>query len=149
MDMILIFFATFGVYLFILFRKSKIYSFNWFAFLITSCCFLSFAVCVKFVGIIWLALCLVVSLYDYWWLLPNKSIASSKLFIQSLIYLTTFIILPSLIYMTVFYVHLTVLIKAGPHDTIMTSAFQASLDVSSLFIKYKNKLIKIINNYRY
>lgn len=127
--MILIFFASFGVYLFILFRKSRIFSFAWFAYLITSCCFLSFAVCVKFVGIIWLALCLIVCLYDYWWLLPNKSVSSSKLCIQSLIYFTTFIILPSLIYLGVFYVHLSVLTKAGPHDTIMTSAFQASLDV--------------------
>lgn len=128
MDVILIFLATFGVYLFILFRKSKIYSSKWHFYLITSCCFLSFAICVKFVGIIWLALCLTVALYDYWWLLPNKTISSSKLIIQSLIYFITFIILPCLIYLTVFYIHLSVLTKAGPHDTIMTSAFQASLD---------------------
>lgn len=28
-----------------------------------------------------------------------------------------------------FYIHLSILIKAGPHDNIMTSAFQASLEV--------------------
>jgi len=128
MDMILIFFATFGVYLFILFRKSSIFSFRWFTYLIASCCFLSFAICVKFVGIIWLALCLTVCLYDYWWLLPNKTISSSKLLMQSFIYFLTFIVLPFIIYLIVFYVHLTILTKAGPHDTIMTSAFQASLD---------------------
>ena len=128
MDTILIFFATFGVYLFILFRKSQLYSSQWFAYLVGACCFLSFGICVKFVGIIWLALCLSVALHDYWWLLPNKTIASSKLAAQALIYLATFLVLPCLIYLTVFYVHLSVLTRAGPHDTIMTSAFQASLD---------------------
>lgn len=31
----------------------------------------------------------------------------------------------------IFYVHLSQLTKAGPHDSMMTSAFQASLEVSS------------------
>jgi dolichyl-phosphate-mannose-protein mannosyltransferase len=39
-----------------------------------------------------------------------------------------FTIVPISIYLAVFYVHLNVLNKAGPHDTIMTSAFQASLE---------------------
>ena len=29
-----------------------------------------------------------------------------------------------------FYIHLTILTKAGPHDNVMTSAFEASLEVS-------------------
>ena len=109
MDTILIFFATFGVYLFIVFRKSNLYSPAWFAYLLGACCFLSFAICVKFVGIIWLALCLSIALYDYWWLLPNKAISSSKLIAQALVYLATFFLLPALIYLGVFYVHLSVL----------------------------------------
>lgn len=32
------------------------------------------------------------------------------------------------IYLSVFYVHLSILTKAGPHDSVMTSAFQASLE---------------------
>lgn len=39
-----------------------------------------------------------------------------------------FIALPLLVYCLVFYVHLSILVRAGPHDNIMTSAFQASLD---------------------
>lgn len=39
-----------------------------------------------------------------------------------------FILLPIVFYCFIFYIHLSVLIKAGPHDNIMTSAFQASLE---------------------
>jgi dolichyl-phosphate-mannose-protein mannosyltransferase len=34
------------------------------------------------------------------------------------------------VYIAVFYAHLSLLTKAGPHDNVMTSAFQASLEVS-------------------
>lgn len=36
-------------------------------------------------------------------------------------------IVPFLVYISVFYLHLKLLPKAGPHDSVMTSAFQASL----------------------
>ncbi|CAK1550092.1 unnamed protein product [Leptosia nina] len=38
------------------------------------------------------------------------------------------IIIPWSLYVGVFYVHLALLPKAGPHDSVMTSAFQASLE---------------------
>ena len=36
-------------------------------------------------------------------------------------------VIPFAVYVGVFYAHLTMLPKAGPHDSVMTSAFQASL----------------------
>ena len=39
---------------------------------------------------------------------------------------------PVAVYLAVFYAHLSVLTKAGPHDNVMTSAFQASLEVTLL-----------------
>ena len=50
-----------------------------------------------------------------------KHVASRLLFV---------VVLPAAIYISTFYVHLTLLTKAGPNDDIMTSAFQASLEVS-------------------
>lgn len=47
------------------------------------------------------------------------------LFFRALLLLT----LPVLGYVFIFYIHLSLLTKAGPHDNIMTSAFQASLEV--------------------
>lgn len=39
------------------------------------------------------------------------------------------LILPVVTYVLFFYVHLTLLCRSGPHDQIMSSAFQASLEV--------------------
>lgn len=47
------------------------------------------------------------------------------LFFRAFLLLT----LPVLGYVFIFYIHLSLLTKAGPHDNIMTSAFQASLEV--------------------
>lgn len=41
--------------------------------------------------------------------------------------LLVLIVIPLSVYVGVFYTHLTMLPKAGPHDSVMTSAFQASL----------------------
>ncbi|KFM80665.1 Protein O-mannosyltransferase 1, partial [Stegodyphus mimosarum] len=38
------------------------------------------------------------------------------------------IVLPLCVYLLIFYIHLSILTKAGPHDNIMTSGFQASLE---------------------
>ena len=51
-----------------------------------------------------------------------KHVSSRLLFVVAL---------PVVIYVTTFYIHLTLLTKAGPNDDIMTSAFQASLEVST------------------
>jgi len=42
--------------------------------------------------------------------------------------LLIFVGIPLAVYVGVFYVHFKTLHRAGPHDSIMTSAFQASLD---------------------
>lgn len=54
---------------------------------------------------------------------------SGALFRQLLGRLAVLVIVPSSVYLAVFYAHLHILNHAGPHDTIMTSAFQASLEV--------------------
>lgn len=37
------------------------------------------------------------------------------------------VVLPILVYLLFFYIHLLLLYRSGPHDQIMSSAFQASL----------------------
>ena len=39
------------------------------------------------------------------------------------------VVLPVLVYLLFFYIHLLLLYRSGPHDQIMSSAFQASLEV--------------------
>ena len=40
------------------------------------------------------------------------------------------LLVPLSVYVSVFYVHLRILTNTGPHDDLMSSAFQASLQVS-------------------
>lgn len=47
-----------------------------------------------------------------------------------MVILLVLLVLPIILYLSTFYIHLSILYKAGPHDTVMTSAFQASLEVS-------------------
>ena len=42
-----------------------------------------------------------------------------------------FLIVPTVLYIGVFFVHLVILTRAGDHNGVLSSAFQASLDVSS------------------
>lgn len=39
------------------------------------------------------------------------------------------VLVPVVMYLLFFYAHLTLLCRSGPHDQIMSSAFQASLEV--------------------
>lgn len=50
-----------------------------------------------------------------------------RLALSSLWRILVLILLPLSVYVGVFYAHLMMLPKAGPHDSVMTSAFQASL----------------------
>ena len=65
---------------------------------------------------------------DYWSLLARKSFSDALLWIHLFLRLLVFTLVFSTVYLSVFYVHLSVLTKAGPHDAVMTSAFQASLE---------------------
>lgn len=129
MDSILLFMINFGLFAIIKFRKKKTFSLSWFSWLFVSTTFLTFGLCVKFIGLLSLFIALFIVSYDFWYILPNKAIKTSKLWLQSFVYFVSFIIWPMLIYSTIFYIHLSTLTKAGPHDNVMTSAFQASLDV--------------------
>lgn len=53
---------------------------------------------------------------------------AGQLWLHTLGRILLFLGIPLVVYLSIFYVHLKVLYRAGPHDSIMTSAFQASLD---------------------
>ena len=51
------------------------------------------------------------------------------------------VFLPGLLYMLQFYILFTVARKTGPHDDMMSSAFQASLEVKILSADSTHKLL--------
>lgn len=127
-DSILLFFSTFSLLALVKFRQQKVFSLRWFSWLFLLGTFLALSICVKFVGFFTFALALCIIFYDFWITLPNKDIPSKLFYLQSLYLLLALIFWPLVIYFAVFYVHLSILVNAGPHDNIMTSAFQASLN---------------------
>jgi dolichyl-phosphate-mannose-protein mannosyltransferase len=88
---------------------------------------------VKYVG--FFSCCLGASVVgrDYWRLLSDRRLSDGAVLCQLLARLLVLTAIPAAIYLTIFYIHLAVLSRAGPHDSVMTSAFQASLEVCPVF----------------
>ncbi|XP_028040288.1 protein O-mannosyltransferase 1 isoform X1 [Bombyx mandarina] len=61
------------------------------------------------------------------WLQLNQIKSGTRLLFSALWRFAVLLIIPLAVYVSVFYMHLSMLPKAGPHDSVMTSAFQASL----------------------
>ncbi|KAF5281576.1 hypothetical protein FQA39_LY05111 [Lamprigera yunnana] len=130
MESMLLLFATFGLLALLKFRKyyETPFCFFWWFWLSVGSASLTCALCVKYVGFYSCCLGIAILARDFWISLASLKFSdrelTTRLFAQALIAL----VVPGLIYLGVFYVHLNVLYKAGPHDSIMTSAFQASLE---------------------
>lgn len=130
MEPMLLLLSLLGLLCVLKFRKLRDRPFcvKWWLWLSLAATFLTLGVCVKYIGGLTYALCMAILLRDYWLLLGNRSLPGGALLRQLAGRLWVLIAIPSAVYLAVFYVHLSVLNHAGPHDTIMTSAFQASLE---------------------
>ena len=66
---------------------------------------------------------------DYWTRrLGNPKVTNWQVLIEFCMEVAFITVIPLTIYIGCFYVHLSILTKAGHHDSLMTSAFQASLE---------------------
>lgn len=130
MESMLLFFSLFGILCVLKFRQqySRPYSLSWWFWLICSCISLTCSLCVKYVGFYSFCLGLAILGRDFWKVLSSPEISDKMLFLLYVAQSFVLTVVPILVYLGVFYIHLRVLFKAGPHDSIMTSAFQASLD---------------------
>ncbi|XP_054713635.1 protein O-mannosyltransferase 1-like [Uloborus diversus] len=129
MESILIYFSAFGLLAFLKFRKvPRAFSFPWWSWLFLSSVSLTCAICVKYSGVFTAFLVVTLLIYDYWQLISDATVSAMQLLIHLFARFIAVIILPLCIYLFIFYIHLSILTKAGPHDNIMTSGFQASLE---------------------
>lgn len=129
MESMIIFFALFGLLCVIKFRQEyeNFLSFRWFFWLILSFVSLTCSLSIKYVGFYTCCLAFYILIRDFWKLLGTK-LSDAAIYLRFFIQFGVAAIVPVIVYVTVFYVHLSILYKAGPHDSIMTSAFQASLE---------------------
>lgn len=126
MESMLFVFSIAGVFLLVKAQESK--NFMTIVYSILSASFFTFAISVKYVGFYTCCLGAFLILKFLWKLLSEQHRSKMNLFWHFLVNWSIFTIIPAIIYLTIFYNHFEVLKKAGPHDSIMTSAFQASLE---------------------
>lgn len=121
LDSILILLSVSSVYCYLKFSKHS--SILWLSS--ASLC-ATLAACTKYSGFYSYSLLLGL-ICQHWWKSIEK--LDLKTIVHRLIvYSICMIVVPIVIYMSVYCAHLAWLTKAGPHDSIMTSAFQASLE---------------------
>lgn len=121
LDSILIFFTVSSLFCYLKFAKGHLIS--WLT--IASCC-ATLAICTKYSGLYAYALLVGLVWYSWWNLVDDVDIETWIR--QAAIYSCCLFFVPIAIYVSIYYAHLGWLTKAGPHDSIMTSAFQASLE---------------------
>lgn len=130
MESMMLQFSLFGLLCLLKFRHhhTRPYSILWFFWL--SCAFASLtcSLCVKYAGFYSFCLGLAILGRDYWKLLANPKFSDRSLFFRFIGKALIVIAIPFGVYVSVFHAHLSILTSAGPHDSIMTSAFQASLE---------------------
>uniref|UniRef100_A0A3P8YGE7 Protein O-mannosyl-transferase 1 n=1 Tax=Esox lucius TaxID=8010 RepID=A0A3P8YGE7_ESOLU len=77
---------------------------------------------VKYMGLFTYLLLLGLAAVHMWQLIGDRALSNVLTRFLALV------VLPLLLYLGFFYVHLTLLYRSGPHDQMMSSAFQASLE---------------------
>uniref|UniRef100_H3C9V1 Protein O-mannosyl-transferase 1 n=1 Tax=Tetraodon nigroviridis TaxID=99883 RepID=H3C9V1_TETNG len=87
----------------------------------------SAAVGVKYAGVFSYLLLLAVASVHTWTLIGERALSHFSVCVQCVCRLVCLLVLPVLFYVFWFYVHLSLLNRSGPHDQLMSPAFQASL----------------------
>nr|CAG4641462.1 EOG090X015P [Eurycercus lamellatus] len=137
MEPILLFFALSGLLCVLKFRalersgnaQGHAYTASWWGWLISGAILLTCSFCVKYVGVYSYLLGLALVGHDFWEkVLGNLTLTRLQVVGHFMARSFAFGVVPIFVYVGIFYIHLTTLINAGPHDSAMSSAFQASLE---------------------
>ncbi|XP_030372547.1 protein O-mannosyltransferase 1 [Scaptodrosophila lebanonensis] len=128
MESMLLLCSTLGLSCLIRFQRLPLGSFRWVTTGVAAALFLGCAGSIKYVGFLALALAGYIMCRHFWQILYDSRVSDFQIWMLVLGRTLLFVGIPLAVYVSVFYVHLQTLYRAGPHDSIMTSAFQASLD---------------------
>ncbi|XP_020630196.1 protein O-mannosyl-transferase 1-like [Orbicella faveolata] len=124
LDSPLLFFSAASLLCYLKFRKeSKRYEYT---VMIQHSCSFSFST--KYTGIFTFFAVGFLTGRDLWKLIGDHSLPSRKLARHVISRVACLIVIPSMLYLLQFYILFAVARKTGPHDDMMSSAFQASLE---------------------
>ncbi|XP_074066989.1 protein O-mannosyl-transferase 1 isoform X4 [Macrotis lagotis] len=131
LESLLIFFNLLAILSYLKFSNSQKYSsfsVNWWVWLILTGVSCSCAVGVKYMGLFTYILLLTIASVHAWHLIGDQTLSNARVFCHLLARGVALLVIPVVMYLSFFYIHLMVLYRSGPHDQIMSSAFQASLE---------------------
>ncbi|XP_076784601.1 protein O-mannosyl-transferase 1 isoform X2 [Arvicanthis niloticus] len=131
LESILIFFNLLAVLSYLKFFNSQThspFSVHWWLWLMLTGVSCSCAVGIKYMGIFTYLLVLSVAAVHAWNLIGDQTLSNMRVLGHLLARIVALLIVPVFLYLLFFYVHLMLLYRSGPHDQIMSSAFQASLE---------------------
>ncbi|XP_053509899.1 protein O-mannosyl-transferase 1 isoform X3 [Ictalurus furcatus] len=110
------------------FRAAHSGSLSRWLWLVVSGASCTFAVGVKYMGLFTYLLLLSLAVVHTWRVIGDKTLSNGKVLLQVVARFLCLVVLPVFLYLGFFYIHLSVLYRSGPHDQLMSSAFQASLE---------------------
>ncbi|XP_073761693.1 protein O-mannosyl-transferase 1 isoform X2 [Callorhinus ursinus] len=131
LESVLIFFNLLAVLSYLKFsnsQKQRPFSLSWWFWLTLTGVACSCAVGVKYVGVCTYLLVLTVASVHAWHLIGDRTLSHVRVLCHLLARAAALLVIPALMYLLFFYVHLILVYRSGPHDQIMSSAFQASLE---------------------
>ncbi|XP_064346701.1 protein O-mannosyl-transferase 1 isoform X2 [Camelus dromedarius] len=131
LESVLIFFDLLAVLSYLKFfnsQKHRPFSLSWWFWLTLTGMACSCAVGVKYVGVFTYLLVLGVAAVHAWHLIGDQTLSNVCVLCHLLARAVALLVIPAATYLLFFYVHLALLCRSGPHDQIMSSAFQASLE---------------------
>uniref|UniRef100_A0A669C001 Protein O-mannosyl-transferase 1 n=1 Tax=Oreochromis niloticus TaxID=8128 RepID=A0A669C001_ORENI len=127
LESVLIFFVLLAFFSYLRFHNAPSSSWSRYIWLILSGVSCGAVVGVKYMGLFSYLLLLVVASLHTWKLIGDKTISHRNVCVQCVHRVLCLVVVPVLLYVFWFYVHLSFLNRSGPHDQLMSSAFQASL----------------------
>ncbi|XP_062372137.1 protein O-mannosyl-transferase 1 [Sardina pilchardus] len=128
LESILIFFLLLAVVSYLRYCKTPNDSSVRWVWLVLSGVASSCAIGVKYMGLFTYLLLLVLATVHVWKLIGDKSLNMAVVVKQVVAQFLALVVLPVVLYLVFFYAHLSILYHSGPHDQMMSSAFQASLE---------------------
>lgn len=131
LESLLIFFNLLAVLSYLKFFNSQRhspFSLQWWLWLMLTGVSCSCAVGIKYMGIFTYLLVLSIAAVHAWNLIGDQTLSNIRVLSHVMARAVALLIIPVFLYLLFFYVHLMLLYRSGPHDQIMSSAFQASLE---------------------
>ncbi|XP_020776883.1 protein O-mannosyl-transferase 1 [Boleophthalmus pectinirostris] len=128
LESVLIFFMLLSLFCYLRFHNT--YHSSWFSYcwLLLSGASIAAAIGVKYMGLLSYLLLLAMVCVHTWKLIGDPSISHLSVCVHAVCRLVCLVVVPVLLYVFWFYIHLSLLHRSGPHDQLMSSAFQATLE---------------------